>query len=145
MLGICIGVSAEGNGPSEYEVAFLGMINEARENPLATASFLGMDPDQILLDFPELEEILTKGLPPLTFHKNLYEAAKNHTADMFKKGYYAYNSLDGRTYEDRIMATGYVPVAAGESLGLSGFSNFIDPGASARTIFESMFEAVETV
>lgn len=138
MLGTCVSASAEGNGPSGVEVAFLDMINEARENPLAMAGSMGMDPDQILKDFPELEDILTEGLPPLTFNNNLYEAARAHTEDMLEEGYYAYDSLDGRTYEDRIQEAGYAPVATGESLGLSGFSNFIDPAESARTMFESM-------
>jgi len=139
MLGICGNAAAEGNNPSEYEVVFFDMINEARKNPLSTAVSMGLDPDRILLDFPELNKVLAEGLPPLAFNENLYEAASTHTADMFARGYYAYDSLDGRTYEDRIMATGYVPVAVGESLGISGFANFIDPAESARIMFERMF------
>ncbi|MDD5724084.1 MAG: CAP domain-containing protein, partial [Syntrophales bacterium] len=139
ILGICASASAEGDAPSGHEAAFLDMINEARENPLAVAASMGMDPNRILLDFPEMKEILTEGLPPLSFNKSLYEAARAHTADMFDVGYYGYDSPDGRTCEDRITAAGYVPAASGESLGLSGFSNFIDPAESARTIFERMF------
>lgn len=139
LLVPCINASAEGNDLSEFEAAFLSMINEARENPLATAESMGMDPDEILLDFPEMEEILTGGLPPLAFNKNLHEAARMHTEDMLEEGYYAHDSPDGLTYEDRIRDAGYIPVAMGESLGLSGFSNFIDPAESVGTIFERMF------
>ena len=139
MLGICPGVWAEDICPSEYETAFLDMINAARENPLAVAASMGMDPDRIILDFPEMQDILTGGLPPLDVDKNLYESARVHTEDMIEEGYYGYDSPDGRTYEDRIRETGYISVATGESLGLSGFSNFIDPAESARTIFERMF------
>ncbi len=144
IFGFCVNASAEensleANGLSGYEVAFLDMINEARKNPLAVASSMGMDPDQILADFPELYDILTEGLPPLTFNENLHEAARVHTEDMLEEGYYAHDSLDGRTYDDRIRDVGYLPLLTGESLGLSGFSNFIDPAESVRTMFERMF------
>ncbi|HPQ43691.1 MAG TPA: CAP domain-containing protein [Syntrophales bacterium] len=132
-------VWAEDIGPSEYETAFLDMINAARENPLAVAASMGMDPNRIVLDFPERRDIITEGLPSLTADKNLYEAARVHTEEMLEEGYYGYDSLDGRTYGDRIRETGYIAVASSESLGLSGFSNFIDPAESARTMFERMF------
>ena len=139
IFGLCLSVSAEENVLSEHELAFLELINEARANPLETASSMGMRPDRILRDFPEMQDILTEGLPALTYHKNLYEAARAHTEDMFEEGYYSHDSLDGRTYEDRITATGYLPLATGESLGLLGFSNFIDPSESVRAMFEKMF------
>ena len=139
IFGLCITVSAEANDLSEHELAFLELINEARENPLAVASSMGMSPDRILQDFPELQDILTEGLPPLTFNLSLYEAARGHTEDMLENGYYSHDSLDGRTYKDRITATGYLPKAIGESLGLLGFSNFIDPAEAVATMFEKMF------
>lgn len=139
IFGLCISASAEANDLSEHELAFLELINEARENPLATASAMGMDPDRILLDFPELKDILTQGLPPLTFNISLYEAATAHTEDMLENNYYSHDSLDGRTYDDRIRETGYHSLATGESLGLLGFSNFIDPAESVRAMFEKMF------
>ena len=37
---------------------------------------------------------------------------------MLENGYYLHDSLDGRTYEDRIRETGYDPVAVGEAMGL---------------------------
>ncbi len=115
------------------------LINEAREDPLNMATSLGMDADQILRDFPELRDILTDGLPPLSFNQNLYEAASAHTRDMLEKGYYSHDSLDGRTYDDRIIESGYDPVVTGESLGMLGFANFIDPDEAVRLIFENMF------
>jgi len=117
----------------------LELINDAREDPLNMATSMGMDADQILQDFPELRDILTDGLPPLSFNQNLYEAASAHTKDMLDKGYYAHDSLDGRTYDDRIIESGYDPVVSGESLGMLGFANFIDPDEAVRLIFENMF------
>jgi uncharacterized protein YkwD len=124
---------------SPHEQALLEMINEAREDPLNMATSMGMDADQILQDFPELEDILTEGLPPLSLNQNLYEAASAHTKDMLDNGYYAHDSLDGRTYDDRIIESGYDPVVTGESLGMLGFANFIDPDEAVRLIFENMF------
>jgi uncharacterized protein YkwD len=103
------------------------------------ASSLGMDSDQILKDFPELNDILINGLPPLSFNENLYAAASVHTRDMLDKGYYSHTSLDGRTYYDRIIETGYIPVATGESLGVLAFNNFIEPAQAVRELFKNMF------
>jgi uncharacterized protein YkwD len=125
--------------PSQYEEDLLQLINEARENPLIVATSLGMDADQVLRDLPELEDILTNGLPPLIFNENLYAAAGAHTRDMLENNYYSHISLDGRTYDDRIVESGYYPVVTGESLGMLGFYNFIQPADAVELIFENMF------
>ena len=138
-FGICISSPASENIPSQHELDLLSLINEARENPLAMASSLGMDTDQILKDLPELNDILTEGLPPLTFNQNLYAAASAHTRDMLDNNYYSYTSLDGRTCDDRIIETGYIPVATGESLGMLAFNNFIEPAQAVKDLFENMF------
>ena len=125
--------------PSVIELELLELINQARENPLGVAASFGMDADQILQDFPELEVILTNGLPPLSFNENLYAAASAHTQDMLENNYYSHTSLDGRTYDDRIVEKGYDPLVTGESLGMLAFSNFIEPAEAVALIFESMF------
>ena len=137
-FGICISSHAE-NIPSQHELDLLSLINVARENPLAMANSLGMDTDQILKDLPDLNDTLIKGLPPLTFNENLYAAASAHTRDMLDNSYYSHTSLDGRTYYDRIIQTGYIPVVAGESLGVLAFNNFIEPSQAVRALFENMF------
>ena len=123
----------------QHEQDLLQLINEARENPLIVATSLGMDADQILKDLPELKDILTKGLPPLSFNESLYAAAGAHTRDMLENGYYSHTSLDGRTFEERILASGYVSLATRESLGMLAFSNFIQPAKAVALIFENMF------
>ena len=125
--------------PSQHEQDLLKLINEARENPLAVATSLGMDAGQILQDLPELRDILIYGLPPLSFNENLYAAAGAHTMDMLENNYYSHISLDGRTYDDRIVEKGYVPTATGESLGMLAFFNFIQPAKAVELIFENMF------
>ncbi|MCK4390587.1 MAG: hypothetical protein KAV83_10175 [Desulfobacterales bacterium] len=134
-----VGSQGPVNTPSTQELQFLQLINQARENPLAVASSLGMDTDQILEDIPDLQDILREGLPPLIFNDNLYAAASAHTGDMLENGYFSYVSLDGRTYYDRIVESGYDPVATGESLGMLGFTNFIAPGEAVDLIFENIF------
>lgn len=138
-FGICISSPASENIPSQHELDLLSLINEARENPLAMASSLGMDTDQILKDLPELNDILIEGLPSLTFNENLYAAASAHTRDMLDNNYYSHTSLDGRTCDDRIIETGYILVATGESLGMLAFNNFIEPAQAVKDLFENMF------
>ena len=138
-FGICISSPASENIPSQHELDLLSLINEARKNPLAMASSLGMDTDQILKDLPELNDILIEGLPPLIFNENLYAAAGSHIRDMLDNSYYSHTSLDGRTYYDRIIETGYIPVATGESLGVLAFNNFIESAQAVKDLFENMF------
>lgn len=125
--------------PSQYEQDLLQLINDARENPLAMASSLGMDADKIFQNLPELEDILINGLPPLIFNENLCAAAGAHTQNMLENNYYSHISLDGRTCDDRIVESGYVPTATGESLGMLAFSNFIQPASAVTLMFKNMF------
>ena len=139
ILAFSVSPSPAQDVPSQHEQDLLQLINEARENPLIVATSLGMDAEQILQDLPELKDILTNGLPPLSFNENLYAAAGAHTRDMLEHGYYSHISLDGRTFEERIRASGYVPTATGESLGMLAFFNFIQPAKAVELIFENMF------
>ncbi len=127
--------------PLVEEKTLLNLINQARVAPLQMAASLGMDPDKVLQDLPELEEILKGGLPALGFDRNLYVAAAGHTEDMLANNYYSQVSPDGRGVDDRIRETGYNPLSTGEALGLLAFNNFIEPGYAASVIFEKMFKA----
>ena len=140
LLGGAGGVVSAAEGlPSPQDEALLALINQARQNPLAVAASMGMDPEKILKDLPELEKILREGLPPVTFNGNLSETARAHTQDMFANGYYSHDSPDGRDYDTRIRNSGYPAVTTGESLGMLCFANFIDPGDAVRLLFEYMF------
>ena len=139
VLGFSVSLSLSQDVPSQHEMDLLELINQARENPLAMAASLGMDADQILQDLPELEDILKYGLPPLNFNENLYAAADTHTMDMLENNYYSHNSFNGRTYDDRIAESGYVPIATGESLGMLAFFNLIQPADAVDLIFKNMF------
>jgi hypothetical protein len=141
---LCIGVSglARADAPalSKPELELLLLINQARTNPLGVAAFLGMDPEKVLADLPELGDILTGGLPPLGLNENLVQAARAHTADMLDNNFYSHDSLDGRSPYDRILQSGYEPATSGESLGLLAFGNFMDQEKAMRVIFANMFE-----
>ena len=125
--------------PSAMEAAFLGLINDARQNPLATAEGLGLDPARVLQDFPELESILRDGLPPLDYSGELYAAAGVHTQDMLSSNYYAHTSPTGVTFSDRILASGYDADLTGESIGLLGFENFVSPTAAIQVLFKKVY------
>ena len=140
LLGGAGGIATAADSlPSPQDEALLALINQARQNPLAVAASMGMDPDKILKDLPELEKILREGLPAVTFNGKLYEAARAHTQDMFANGYYSHDSPDGRGYDARIRDSGYPAVTTGESLGMLVFANFINPGDAVRRLFEYMF------
>jgi hypothetical protein len=120
---------------SEPEAELFRLINQARENPLKVAAALGLDPQEILADLPELYDPLTLGLPPLTFSSSLYRAARAHAEDMLARGYFSHDSLDGRTYADRIRGTGYNLLSAGEYIELQclGTGGLTDDEIKART------------
>ncbi len=126
--------------PTDVEAGLLELINQARAHPLAAAEALGLDPERLLADLPELRHILEAGLPPLTWNARLQAAAGAHTADMLANSYYGHDSPAGQKTEDRIRAAGYRPFAYGESLGLLGFVNFVGPKEAAASIFANMFQ-----
>ncbi len=120
--------------------ALFTLINAARRNPLETAVSLGMDRQQVLDSLPELKDILVNGLPPLAFNERLYQAAGDHAREMLANSYYAYESMDGRTADQRLRDAGYAPVKSGESIGLVFFKNFIGSDRAVSQIFAKMFK-----
>lgn len=124
--------------PSQVELQLMAKINEARKNPLQTVAGLGLDPQTVLQQRPELKEILINGLPPLEINENLYTAAEMHTRDMLAQHYYSSTSADGRTVSDRMTESGYMPTACGENLGMLAFIHFLPPEKAVALIFENM-------
>lgn len=47
------------------------------------------------------------GCDPLTIDARITAAARDHSADMAARGYFAHDSLDGRGFADRLRAAGY--------------------------------------
>jgi len=52
-------------------------------------------------------ERATLGKKPLAINSHLSNAAYLHSADMAEQGYFSHTSLDGRTFDQRIVAAGY--------------------------------------
>ena len=57
---------------------------------------------------------------------------------MLENHYYGKISLDGRTYKERIEESGYRFAAAGESSGITWFTDPIDPSVAVGRLFERM-------
>jgi uncharacterized protein YkwD len=124
---------------SEMELRLFTLINTARTDPLGTAASLGLDPEQVLRNLPELEEILTEGLPPLEDNDLLHISALGHTQDMLTQNYFSKMSLDGRSPYYRIENIGYDPDVTGETLGILAFYNFIGSETAVNILFKNMF------
>ena len=122
------------------EVALFELINAARTSPLDMAELLGMDRNQVLKDLPEMADILTSGLPELALNVRLGRTAKEHTADMLKNSYYSYDSIDGRSVDQRMTDAGYMPVEFGESLGMIAFNNFLNSQKAVLQIFKNIYQ-----
>jgi uncharacterized protein YkwD len=56
------------------------------------------------------------GCKPLVHEARLHTAALGHSADMSAKNYFSHDSADGRSFKDRIVATGYRFSAIGENI-----------------------------
>jgi len=139
LLGFCAGAHADESTPTAGESTLFELINQARENPLAMARLLGMNPEKILAGLPDMGDILMNGLSPLALSADLRAAAAARTAAMLEECCYSVESSDDRTLDRRIADAGYVAVETGESLGIVAFANFIEPEAAARLLFEQMF------
>jgi uncharacterized protein YkwD len=56
------------------------------------------------------------GCRALTTNSALTRAAREHSADMARNGYFSHTSLDGRTPRDRMRAAGYSGGMTGENI-----------------------------
>ncbi|GAA3678998.1 hypothetical protein GCM10022224_048980 [Nonomuraea antimicrobica] len=61
-----------------------------------------------------------QGCRPLTHDAKLHLAAERHSADMARNDYFSHDSLDGRTFAQRIRATGFVFSRAAENIAEGG-------------------------
>jgi cysteine-rich secretory family protein len=80
---------------------------------------LGVERTQVLILCLLNEERARRGLAPLRRHPLLERAALLHSQDMVQRGFFEHDTPEGRTPQDRILATGYVTArgrATGENL-----------------------------
>jgi uncharacterized protein YkwD len=65
------------------------------------------------------EERVKNNLKPLAMNTQLKELARTHARDMFAKGYFAHENLEGKSPFDRMEAVNIVYEYAGENLALA--------------------------
>ncbi len=124
---------------SGMEALLLERINHARSKPFETAAQYGVSPEALLVALPNPADILNGGLPLLRDNALLRTSAIGHTLDMLENDYYNMVSLDNRTPQERIAATGYLPEISGEILGVVAFKNFMPQETAMDILFENMF------
>ncbi|MBU4260889.1 MAG: hypothetical protein KKC76_03280 [Proteobacteria bacterium] len=100
-------------------------INEARGNPRAVMSRLGIAESTARAALGENGWIVDQGLPPLVWQDQLMISALRHGRDMFANLYYSNISKDGHTPRTRIVDTGYAPLKTGEALTALAFSGYL--------------------
>jgi uncharacterized protein YkwD len=76
------------------------------------------DAERQMLDMVN-EERSKRGLVILSWDENIAKVARAHSADMFKRGYFAHENLDGLSPFDRMKAGGISFMLAGENLALA--------------------------
>jgi uncharacterized protein YkwD len=64
-------------------------------------------------------ERTSRGQKPLEMDESLRQLARAHSADMFKRGYFAHNNPDSKTPFDRMDDAGIKYMTAGENLALA--------------------------
>lgn len=80
---------------------------------------LGVERTQVLILCLLNDERAKRGVAPLSRNPLLERAALLHSEDMVRRGFFEHDTPDGRTPQDRILATGYVTGrgrATGENL-----------------------------
>ena len=67
------------------------------------------------------QERAIAGLHLLHWDNRLFDAARGHSEDMAEQNYFSHDSLDGRSFSDRITEAGYPWNACGENIAF-GYS-----------------------
>lgn len=62
------------------------------------------------------QERISRNLQALEKNDSLTQIARPHSADMFKKGYFAHTSPEGKNVSDRAIDRGYIYLVIGENL-----------------------------
>ncbi|WP_245616348.1 CAP domain-containing protein [Deinococcus radiopugnans] len=83
--------------------------------------------------------------PALTLNAQLAQAAQGHASDMAAKSYFSHTSQDGRTFVQRISATGYAfrtigeNIAAGQSTAQQVVAGWLQSEGHCRNIMNPSF------
>ncbi|MDY0189346.1 MAG: CAP domain-containing protein [Desulfuromonas sp.] len=113
-------------------------INEVRRNPVQYLAEHGISREQAENDMGISAEVLDAGLPPLAWSAQLHISAAAHGQDMVERLYYSKDSLEGEDPLMRAQAAGYQATAAGESLGIIAFSNYVEISEAVEYVLENL-------
>jgi uncharacterized protein YkwD len=86
--------------------------------------------------------------PPLTMDPRLTAAARGHSADMARRGYFDHDTPEGRTMVDRIRAAGYrggrmgENIAAGKGTAAETVQQWMDSPGHCENIMDRRYTAV---
>jgi uncharacterized protein YkwD len=85
------------------------------------------------------QERAKRGLSRLRRSAELTQAAVSHSTDMVARQYFAHNSLEGETAQQRVQRTGYFGGGVGsvEETLASGFAQFATPRALVVSLMRS--------
>ena len=81
-------------------------MSAAADETLARSDIM-VDEERQVLDLVNEERSKVGGLSPLVSDDRLTAAARGHSLDMSNQNYFSHDSLDGRTFADRIEDAGY--------------------------------------
>jgi hypothetical protein len=90
--------------PSAVEQLFLERLNDARANPAAYGASIGFNLSGVA------------AAPPLAFNRQLIQAARLHSLDMFNRHYFDHVTPEGLNPSQRIKAAGFPAVTSNESI-----------------------------
>lgn len=121
---------------ADYALRFWQKMNQARRAPLAEAARLGIDEATVRSAFEETPWILDQGLPPLAWNEQLQKSAGAHGEDMLARNYYSYTTPENVGPAARILAGGYQPIRADETINALFFNNFVDFAFAADQLLD---------
>jgi serralysin len=101
--------------PTAYDQYMLELINQARANPAAMASKLGIDLNQGL----SAGTISTAAKQPLAFNLDLIDAAHKHSAWMLATDTFSHTGSGGSNPGARMKAEGYTGSSWGENIAIT--------------------------
>ncbi len=121
--------------PTDNEQAHLEAINRARLNPLVEASRLNLN----LFEGTVTGAISENPVQPLSFNKQLLQAARGHSEDMLAQDFFAHENLEGNSPFDRMRINGYNFQTAGENIAFRGSTDPIDKTLIALALHDDFF------
>lgn len=128
-------VRAQDTGnPTAAEQFLLEELNRTRANPLAEAARLG-----IALGEGTNPPLTGEARPPLASNATLLRVAREHSADMLARNFFAHTNPDGLDPFDRMEVAGYPYSAAGENLYMGMSTASISPASEAARGHDGLF------